>query len=1534
MFSRLGRLGLLLAAALMLLVIVAGPVFGQTTDYDSDDDGLIDIDSQAKLSAIRHDVNGNGDASHADYIAAFPNRDTSSTGRMGCPSGTCTGYELTQNLTLTGNWTPIGTNAARFATTFDGDGYTISGLTVSSFAAGLFGFVGSGGVIRDLGVLGATATTTGTGGGAGAIAGVILSGSEIVSSYASGGTISIAINNALAGGLVGGNGGTIRASYTTNAVTISGTRSGNDLGGLVGSTSGAIIASYAAGAVSGTGGTGNTYAGFAGRSNTSSSTITNSYCDSTVAGTLPCVGRQTNSSNVTVNSQTTSALQTTSSYTGIYQNWNIDTDGDTNADDPWYFGATYQYPQPHYREPTTPAVDYDADDDDLIDVGSVAQLHAIRHDLDGDGDPATGEDDPYLAGFPGRETGASGRMGCPNTCAGYELTADLTFPASGALSSWTPTATWATTFDGNGHTLTGATISVTTNSDAGLFGNLGATAVIRDLGLVNFTVTATTTQAQSNGILTGFVASGATITNVYASGGSISTSVNGSNAGGLVGYLYGTVTASYSTASVTVTGTASTVYVGGLAGRRNTGTITASYATGAITDTSSNADANVGELVGRSEGASGGITNSYCVAATGNCIGTVVASSAAVSTAAHTAAELQAPTGYTDMYLNWNLDQDGDGDLDYPWKFGANNEYPTLNTPTERDTATPSAMDYDADDDGLIDISTAAQLNAVRWDLNGDGAPETANYNAYGTAFGGRQHTADSNADRMGCPLTTPTMGCVGYELTADLTLTGSWTPMGTPLTPYNATFDGNGHTISGLTISTTSGTTGLFSTLNLNRVIRNVGLIAPSVTSTASNVSVGALVGNISASSIVEASYVEGGTVTLGAASIRMGGLVGSSQGTIRASYSTATLQSTTPCTGCDNTLAGGLVGRVVGGHITASYAAGANSVAAGTGSELGGLVGRVQGAGVRITNSYCDSTTRVVADCVGGRASGVSVSDTTAAGHSTTDLQTPTDYGIGIYSHWNLDLASPTDNVPDYLWNFGANNAYPTLNTPTQRAALIPSAMDYDANDNGLIDISTVAQLNAVRWDANGDGNPDAADAHAYSTAFGGRTHTADAMTGLMGCPATGGCTGYELLSSLTLTGTWTPMDFSATFNGQGYTISGLTTGAGSADNANAGLFGLLSTANGVIRNLGVISPAVTTSGTAQNSGGLVGRIGTGANVETSYVSGGSITASGSNNRAGGLAGLNQGRIRASYATAAVTHSGNPIGVHLGGLVGYSGSAEIVASYAAGAVTASTGLASEAGGLVGTSDGSTDTITDSYCDSSVMLVSACIGDLAGSPASTATAAAHPTTDLQSPTQYAGTIYANWNLDLDGVTGGDNPWDFGTASQYPTLRIPTNRPTVAPILPPDPVQPGNGGGNGNGQTGGGSNPQPVARGGGQPYHPASAHPEIYTNPRHEMSVSCEVRTTGEGDAAQTTSTMTFDLGSYTRPITLVLSLWDGQFFRTLQSQNIPMPALRQDGQTATVEVVTDPAQTRFRLDSEYGLNLVLGYADCHTDDP
>ena len=44
-------------------------------------------------------------------------------------------------------------------------------------------------------------------------------------------------------------------------------------------------------------------------------------------------------------------------------------------------------------------------------------------------------------------------------------------------------------------------------------------------------------------------------------------------------------------------------------------------------------------------------------------------------------------------------------------------------------------VDYDQNDDGLIEVSNLAQLNAMRWDLDGDGAASTGRQTGYDAAF-------------------------------------------------------------------------------------------------------------------------------------------------------------------------------------------------------------------------------------------------------------------------------------------------------------------------------------------------------------------------------------------------------------------------------------------------------------------------------------------------------------------------------------------------------------------------------------------------------------------------------------------------------------------------------------------------------------------------------------------------------------------------------------------------------------------------------
>ena len=71
--------------------------------------------------------------------------------------------------------------------------------------------------------------------------------------------------------------------------------------------------------------------------------------------------------------------------------------------------------------------------------------------------------------------------------------------------------------------------------------------------------------------------------------------------------------------------------------------------------------------------------------------------------------------------------------------------------------------------------------------------------------------------------------------------------------------------------------------------------------------------------------------------------------------------------------------------------------------------------------------------------------------------------------------------------------------------------------------------------------------------------------------------------------------------------------------------------------------------------------------------------------------------------------------------------------------------------------------TVSDAYYDSATVL----------NVTANADNVAKTTSELQTPTEYGtGTsIYADWNLNLDGVTGGDDPWDFGTTSEYPVLK-------------------------------------------------------------------------------------------------------------------------------------------------------------------
>ena len=253
---------------------------------------------------------------------------------------------------------------------------------------------------------------------------------------------------------------------------------------------------------------------------------------------------------------------------------------------------------------TQSPVDYDADDDGLIEIEWLEQLDAVRWDLDGDGFADDGNAERYAAAFPDAAEG----MGCSEGCRGYELARDLDFKSAGSYASgavnekWTRGNGWLpigvsddsafrSAFEGNGRTIANLYINRRGENQprvAGIFGiNDG---VIRQLGTVNADVTG----VHGVGGLVGI--NKRSITLSYATG-----SVSGErNIGGLVGFSDGNITLSYAAGTVSGEGE-----LGGLVGGNNR-SIAYSYATGSV-----EGEDTIGGLVGGNNGNLSNIISSY-----------------------------------------------------------------------------------------------------------------------------------------------------------------------------------------------------------------------------------------------------------------------------------------------------------------------------------------------------------------------------------------------------------------------------------------------------------------------------------------------------------------------------------------------------------------------------------------------------------------------------------------------------------------------------------------------------------------------------------------------------------------------------------------------------------------------------------------------------------------------------------------------------------------------------------------------------------
>ena len=204
----------------------------------------------------------------------------------------------------------------------------------------------------------------------------------------------------------------------------------------------------------------------------------------------------------------------------------------------------------------------------------------------------------------------------------------------------------------------------------------------------------------------------------------------------------------------------------------------------------------------------------------------------------------------------------------------------------------------------------------------------------------------------------------INITLDKNIDLTGKgWTPIGTSFdNSYKGTFDGGGHTITGLTVTTNDQFVGLFGYLNRAGMVKNVVMEGIQITSNHMFGCTGGVVGyswgtieNCSVSGSVSGTDCVGGVVgsqkagsIIGCSSSAtvkgkhyVGGVAGEKWGTMTACYATGnvTLEIASP----KNLSGGGVVGLNGGSRVLACYATGnVTSTGSSTGHvHIGGLFG-----------------------------------------------------------------------------------------------------------------------------------------------------------------------------------------------------------------------------------------------------------------------------------------------------------------------------------------------------------------------------------------------------------------------------------------------------------------------------------------------------------------------------------------------------------------------------------------------------------------
>jgi filamentous hemagglutinin family protein len=919
------------------------------------------------------------------------------------------------------SWTPIGTNGTGtilnsgngFNGTFQGLGNTISNLTVnlpSNSYVGLFGYVGSSGMIANTGLVGGAVTGPHAGGLVG------YNGGTISQSYATGavnagatGSSSGATGQPI-GGLVGSNSGQIVGSYATGAVTGTGS---NGVGGLVGYNSGAVVGSSAYGNVGGTADSWN-MGGLVG-TNASAGNVTGSYA----AGTISASGYVWAGALVGLNQGTILGSGASGAVVGT---------SPANA----AFGGLVGYnsgtvTNAYATGAVTIGGSGSASGGGLIgyNSGTVTNAYATGTVT------ATGGSTADVGGLVGDNYGTITQSYATGSVSGGE------FNIGGLVG-------------GNGGTVTQSyatgAVSGGQNSIAG--------------GLIGYNwLAGKITQSYATGTVIGGVAVGGlaglndgSITQSYAAGTVSWAGTTGTafGIGGLVGGNDGTIAQTYATGTVSGVATSGTATgTGGLVGSNfGGGTITQSYATGAVTGST-----NVGGLVGSNTATiTYSINSSYWDTTTDSHVSQGVGNGNASGVTGLTTAQF----GTTLNFSGWNFGTtpggpsyspgcacwaivDNDGSVNNASGAGATrpmllSEWSTTVTNPHQLQLMALSLTANYTLANNINLGPALANPSDIWGPNGSAGfvPIGNSQNGFSGSLNGQGYAVDnltinSSAAYVGLFGIIAGAGSVQNLGINNINLTaagwngasGDYAHIGALAGINNGTITASyatGSITSNSPYGTAPDTGGLVGT-NTNTVKQSYAGVNVIDNSAGTDLYVGGLVGWNNAGTITQ-SYATG-TVTNSASSSgnAVGGLAGYNNGTIAQAYATGAVNGTTHT--------GGLIGDN-SGSVTQTYAIGA--VTGASVSTTGGLVGVNDGT---VGSSYWNTQTTGQSTSAGGtglttaQMQDLSSFQTTYAGWDFQNVWAPPNQtGQGGQSSANYPQLYALTPV---VWN-AANNATST--------------------------------------------------------------------------------------------------------------------------------------------------------------------------------------------------------------------------------------------------------------------------------------------------------------------------------------------------------------------------------------------------------------------------------------------------------------------------------------------------------------------------